>query len=68
MKPVTAYTTDQAFWRLLIWVIPLEIVTNMAHPFTPKLFTSLHMPDYMFGVSFASMAPRSPYSSSQTIP
>ncbi|HIW14034.1 MAG TPA: MFS transporter [Firmicutes bacterium] len=56
MKPVTAYTTDQAFWRLLIWVIPLEIVTNMAHPFTPKLFTSLHMPDYMFGVSFASMA------------
>ena len=56
MKPVTAYTTDQAFRRLLIWVIPLEIVTNMAHPFTPKLFTSLHMPDYMFGVSFASMA------------
>lgn len=56
MKPVTAYTTDQAFRRLLVWVIPLEIVTNMAHPFTPKLFTSLHMPDYMFGVSFASMA------------
>lgn len=56
MKPVIAYTTDQAFRRLLIWVIPLEIVTNMAHPFTPKLFTSLHMPDYMFGVSFASMA------------
>lgn len=56
MKPVTAYTTDQAFRRLLIWVIPLEIVTNMAHPFTPKLFTSLHMPDYMFGISFASMA------------
>lgn len=56
MKPVTAYTTDEAFRRLLVWVIPLEIVTNMAHPFTPKLFTSLHMPDYMFGVSFASMA------------
>ena len=56
MKPVTAYTTDEAFRRLLAWVIPLEIVTNMAHPFTPKLFTSLHMPDYMFGVSFASMA------------
>ena len=56
MKPVTAYTTDETFRRLLVWVIPLEIVTNMAHPFTPKLFTSLHMPDYMFGVSFASMA------------
>ena len=56
MKPVTAYTTDETFRRLLVWVIPLEIVTNMAHPFTPKLFTSLHMPDYMFGISFASMA------------
>lgn len=55
-KNAADYSTNQAFFRLLMWVIPLEIVTNIAHPFTPKLFTSLHMPDYMFGVSFASMA------------
>ena len=54
-KNAADYSTNQAFLRLLMWVIPLEIVTNIAHPFTPKLFTSLHMPDYMFGVSFASI-------------
>ena len=29
---------------------------NIAHPFTPKMFTDLGLPDYMFGVAFACMA------------
>lgn len=47
----------QASFRgyLLLYIL-IGIGANIAHPFTPKLFQNLAMPDYMFGLSFALMS------------
>ena len=39
--------------RMLIIMCVFYVGANMAHPFTPTLFTNLNLPDYMFGVALA---------------
>ena len=46
----------QSLVRMLLLVGILQTASNIAHPFTPKMFTELGLPDYMFGVAFASMS------------
>lgn len=43
-------------YRMLFWYGFFCIGANIAHSFTPKMFTDLGLPDYMFGVAFACMA------------
>ncbi len=42
--------------RLLILVATYSLVANFAHPVEPTFFKDLGLPDYMFGVAFASMS------------
>lgn len=42
--------------RMLAIMCIFYVGANMAHPFTPTLFTNLHLPDYMFGVALACMS------------
>lgn len=42
--------------RMLVLICLFYIGANMAHPFTPTLFTNLGMPDYMFGLAYACMS------------
>jgi DHA1 family multidrug resistance protein-like MFS transporter len=46
----------KSLWRLYLCVFYVMTGTNIAHPFTPKFVNQSNMPDYMFGVAFASMA------------
>ena len=41
---------------MLVLICLFYIGANMAHPFTPTLFTNLGLPDYMFGVAYAFMS------------
>lgn len=43
-------------YRMLFWYGFFCVGANIAHSFTPKMFTDLGLPDYMFGVAFACMA------------
>ena len=42
--------------RMLAIMCIFYVGANMAHPFTPTLFTNLQLPDYMFGVALACMS------------
>lgn len=43
-------------FKILTFYGLFSIFANVVHPITPTLFTELNFPDYMFGVSFASMS------------
>lgn len=42
--------------RMLFWYAFVMVGANMVHPFTPKMFTDLGLPDCMYGVAFACMS------------
>lgn len=42
--------------RFFVLLFMEVLASNMVHPVTPTLLTNLHMPDFMFGTAFASMA------------
>ncbi len=42
--------------RLLILAAGYNLVANFVHPVEPTFYKNLAMPDYMFGVAFASMS------------
>ncbi len=42
--------------RAFILIALYSVAVNFAHPVTPALIQNLGLPDYMFGVAFASMA------------
>lgn len=42
--------------RMLAIMCVFYVGANMAHPFTPTMFTNLNLPDYMFGVALACMS------------
>lgn len=42
--------------RLIFFYFLINMFANVAHPITPTMFINKGFPDYMFGVSFASMS------------
>lgn len=47
---------NSVIWRILILTVVYNVAANLVHPVTPTLILEKGMPDYLFGVLFASMA------------
>ena len=47
---------NKSILMMFILIALYGLFANFAHPITPTVIKDLHLPDYMFGVAFASMS------------